>query len=469
MTTTTQRCWIATATLAVLVLAVAVWQAAGRHQADPRGSRPERDPAAASAGDDGRGGDLATGGAAPRREAAAARLRLVVGGQPAPGGRVVVVESGSRRRLELQLGPGGLVGGDVAPGDATLSSGDDPPAFAERPVVLEPGLNEVEVRPLARLTLRFVDLAGRAVAPHAYECDVRSVLASDVEACVAGRDNSGDAVRTRLEQRRGARLVDGQTVASDRALCVLAGGRDVLRVAPPHVAWFGGSRSGGGGLPAVGGLRIPVTAPLEAPAGGDVEVTVVLARSGAIEVSLAGWPRQDETVITLRRGGRHGVDSAGNSWKIAAERMLRPGVDPVARRDPVVFAGLLPGLYKIDAYGLHGRVVTCALLLAEVRERHTSSLELRAGVGRHRLTVASGTGVPAELLILYGSVPPPEWLEPDAPRPFHTLTVALEEQGEGDVVFDGLSATAGTVTRSGPAGHAMATFDLSRSARCLLR
>ncbi len=352
---------------------------------------------------------------------------------------------------------------DLPVGPAVVASAAEPPTFADVATELQSGGCDVVVVPVGRLRLRCVDLAGHATSRHRHGLELRAIAATTVERSSRGRARDGAAVTRALREADSAALQDGGVVPVDASVCVFAAARSVVRIEPPHGSWYGvgfeTDGSVGARAPTVGGARSPVSAPIAGAPGEVVEVRVVLAEPGAIEVRLDGWPT-GATGVTVRREGLAGVDGASNSWSIAAERQLdaRGG-------DEVRFVDLVPGRYRVDAACRSGREVTCALLVTRVEAGGTAVVVLADGTGPHEVRLRRDAGRSSGQLLLAMSPPRPPG--GDSRRPPHTpaLTVTLPfrdwEPGES-LTIRGLWQTRGTAHWFDRGTMPRVEFDLAR-------
>ncbi|MCR9248124.1 MAG: hypothetical protein NXI31_24100 [bacterium] len=496
--------------MAVVLLATVVWF--GWQLVAQGGVEPTRNEGGTAA-DSAATGDGATAGSgvAPtaagseQRDSQPPSVRLVLGsGGAFPDGAVLVLDGRGEREVRLVSGE---LDAAFEIGAVTLRSLASPPCFREVSAELQAGRNVLAPVPMAQLRLKYEMLAGHECTPHAFDCAAFAISARAVEAAAQRRMSPDEVIRD-LEKVRGEALVDGLSVPADGSECLFAMGADVVRVMPAHKAWYGDAdgstaRALGGGVPLVGGSRTPVTRPFVAVPGTTVEVTIVLEPAGTLELMLAGWPQRGRTSIVLRRAGAAGAETVTRSWKTADRRTVHHGVASSgapnsgtsnsgapnsgapnsrapnsgasnsgadgASADRVVFDGLTPGVYRVDAVHVHGFELTCALLITRVETSGRATLELARGMGRQALRIGRGsTRGGGNLLIQVTPTAFPARGQ-DVPPAGNLVTVRLNDWTSDDLVVTGLSGTSGMVSWIGTTGRSVMPFDLARGSRLEFR
>lgn len=344
------------------------------------------------------------------------------------------------------------------PGSYLLESAADPAAFAACEVSLTAPAQQVRVVPLLRLSLRVENMAGVRLAPAVTGFEYGLLAAERVAAVVATAPPL--EVADRIEQMECEPVRDGQLVVASPPMCVVVRSRGVANVRPANVAWFGEKSGARNYVPRVGGASCPVSATIAGAPGSDFEVVVVTGSVGAIELDVSALPPGSARFV-LRRAGFAGVDSIGHSWKIARRELV--ALTPSAVREPVRFAGLLPGAYKLDLVVQGRGEVTCGVLAATVGEAQTVCLAAERGIGTRRL-VLEGLAPGATVQAFFQTGPLLDWPEggpmwSQAPR---FGGEGFEPSPLGSMVVQGLCSAVGTLTVARGGRTATVSVDLER-------
>lgn len=389
------------------------------------------------------------------------RLQIVdkASGSPIPDGDVAIISAdGSVSNVRSESG---LIRKPSYAGQIRITSTNSPPMFEA--TNLEGQASRVEVVPLALIEIGAANTLGAAVPIGAYDVTIRVIDGAEVARCVRESSGDRDRVRLLLETAKSSPLSPSRLMPTNSGCCILCTGKGVVRVEPSHENWYGAHLQNAGKAPSVGGGLCPVSTPVTTVPGGVCRVTVVVGRPGAIEVSLGPWKVGKKAVLTLRRAGLPGRDTASRSWLMVATNEVALGGAAVV--DRLEFIDLMPGEYKIDALLWRSdRDLEASLLWVRVTEGRTSYVDILGGVGNKSIVLVRPSNAQDARLALFLRVPVPP-ADVSADFPDWSQVIMVDQWGAGQLNICGLLGVKGTLTALSSHGASSVDIDLAARGR----